>query len=193
MKYVLSLLLLIAMNGFAHAELIMRLERTGNSVDLPHLTLSNTGPGHVSAFTLTIGDEEVNFDSAVLVGTSAVDYFLLSPDDLNAGGRSDVLAFSFTDFGPLSEVTWKLDLDRDIGSATVDWQTTLFNNGGLDNAIATVVWSNDDVSILELEDVPNRDPLAPYELHVPFAVPETSTFILMAIASFVLPFFRRYV
>lgn len=192
MKYVLSLFLLIVMNGPACAGLIMRLERTGSSVDFPNLTLSNMGPGHVSAFTLTIGDEEANFDSAVLVGTSAVDYVLLSPDDLNAGDRSDVLAFSFLGLGPLSEITWKLDLDRDSGSATVDWQTTLFNNGALDNAIATVFWSNDNVSTLELMDQLNRDPLTPYEVEIPFVVPEVSTFTLAAIAAMFLSIFRRF-
>lgn len=180
MHYVIVLIVLLAATT-ARADLIVRLERTGSSVDFPHLTLVNTGPDPLLAFSLSIGNEGMNFDSAVEVfGAEDVGALLVSPDSENGLVRSDVLTLAFMHFDPGLGIALKLDLDGDAGSATVDWQTTLFNNGELPNAIATAQWDNGDSASLTLPDALSRDPLSPYELTLsPVAVPEPHTLALL--------------
>ncbi len=190
MRFILTLLLCLA-TEVAQAGMLLRLEKTGASVDFPVLTLTNDGLDSATGFSLTIGDESINFDSAQLEGTTNVDFELLSPDDLNGGLRSDVLIVSFLDFATGS-LAFKLDLDRDIGAATVDWQQTLFNNGAVPNAIATVFWASGETTSLALPDAPSRNPDAPYELHFA-AVPEPNAFFLMLVAAAGLLYVRWHV
>lgn len=184
----MSRMMMIGMIAFslcmsAHAAQFT-FERTATLPELNRLTLDNDDDAEIMGFTLTIGDLAKNFDSMSLIDVSAgVTPVLLAPDGINAGLRSDVLSLTFSGFEPGKHVVMKVDIDGDTGSQTTDWQTTLFNNGGVDNAILTVAWEGGLSRSFVLPDDPGRDAMAPYRVSVsPVSVPEPSSLLLLAVS-----------
>ncbi len=177
----------------APAGLVMTLFPTGTSVDFPRITFRNDGPSGIAALSLTIGDTAMHFDSARILDASPdFSATLLSPDEMNASMRSDVLHWIFQSFEPGDAFTAELDLDRDAGPATVDWQHTLFNNGNEPNALLSVLWDGGGESTVTLPDDPERDPSSPYEVSVaPVPVPEPTSLLLLVLGGVGLLAHRR--
>ena len=175
----------------AHAGVIMTIERTGVSVDNPQFTFTSTEGFAATHIAVTLGDTSYNFDYALpLSQTGTFALALLSPDTLNAEVRSDVLAWELIDFSVGSQFSARVDIDRDVGPATVDWQEMLFNNGELANAVLTVGWTDGTATDVLFHDEAGRDPLVPYSISVE-AVPEASSLLLGAAAISITLFFRR--
>ncbi len=187
-----SVLFCVLMPISAHAEMVMTLWRTGVSVDYPRMEMRNTGALPVTSLHLTIGDESKNFDSSqLMVADSDLLLMLLAPDDVNGVIRSDMLSWVFDGFSDDAAFTTKIDIDSDDGPAIVDWQTTLFNNGDMPNAVLSATWENGMVTSRMLSDDLGRDPLAPYSITLSEPVPEPCTFLLLLSGSGALLFFRR--
>lgn len=169
-------------------------ERTAAQPELNRLTLVNDDVNFIAGFTLTIGDIGKNFDSLTIINAdSGIVPSLVTPDGVNAGVRSDLLSINFLGFELGKSIVMKADIDGDTGSQTVDWQTTLFNNGDAANAILTVTWSDGITSSLVLPDEAGRDPMIPYHVSVPHvSVPEPVSILLLALGV-VSIFFRRVV
>ncbi len=180
----------------ARADLVVTLERTGTGVDLPLLTLVVDGPEQVAAVRLDTADPNVQFDYFQEQSRAGA-FTLVSvlPDGVNGSAWSQVLTLTFTDFGSADRISGRVDLDRQVGPDTVDWQTVLFNNGSLPNATLQVDWLTGLTTMLTFHDEPGRAPRDPYVLRAvapavlpppppPGApVPEPSTLVLGALGS----------
>jgi hypothetical protein len=137
------------------------------SWDAPTFTFLNTSTAgeQITDLSIWIGDTSYHFDtvgpadaSEALTGAT-----LLSPDRVNnnwwqIGGRSDTLAWSFTDFdaGETLIFTGEMDLDLSFGN-TVDARRVLFNNDfpfGDPNAVVTADFSDGSTASLTLPDGP---------------------------------------
>ncbi|MDB4978558.1 MAG: hypothetical protein JWM56_744 [Candidatus Peribacteria bacterium] len=168
LRFLVVLAALTGLAAGARADFVLTMERKSQTtVDSLLFTGLNNGPEEITGLSLTIGDMSKNFDYArITTQSSGLGITLLSPDTLNNAGRSDVLEWSFTGFTRSRSFGADIDIDRDTGSATVDWQTTLFNNGSLANAQLTVHWAAGPESSVILPDSPGRNVFAPYTLSV---------------------------
>lgn len=135
--------------------------------DAPTFTFVNTSTAgeRITDLSIWIGDTSYHFDtvgpadpSEALTGAT-----LLSPDRVNNnwwqfGGRSDTLAWSFSDFdaGETLVFTGEMDLDLSFGN-TVDARRVLFNNDfpfGDPNATVSAAFSDGSIASLTLPDGP---------------------------------------
>lgn len=181
MRFLLSSILFCVLTAdSSNADMVMTLWRIGVSVDYPRMEACNTGELPIMEFHLTIGDESKNFDSSnLLVVDPDLSLTLQSPDDVNDFIRSDVLSWSCDGFVDDVAFTAKIDIDSDDGPATVDWQTTLFNNGDTPNAVLSATWGNGMVTSIILPDDLERNPFAPYHIVLAEPVPEPATLLLL--------------
>lgn len=181
MRFLLSSILFCVLTAdYSNADMVMTLWRTGVSVDYPRMEACNTGELPITEFHLTIGDESKNFDSSDLLFLDPdLSLTLQSPDDVNDFIRSDVLSWFCDGFLDDVAFTSKIDIDSDDGPATVDWQTTLFNNGDMPNAVLSVTWGNGIIESMIFPDDLDRDPFAPYRIVLAEPVPEPATLLLL--------------
>lgn len=118
--------------------------------DSPIFTLTNTGAGlgvQIDSVSISIGDTNYNFDKFMVgnypiqapTGGTATPVGL---DAVDGSIRSDVATLGFTGFDEGESASWRLELDPDSYEAFVNFRTVLFNNGGADNALVSVMFSN---------------------------------------------------
>lgn len=106
--------------------------------------LTNTSDStELVRFAITIGDATHNWDAASFYAqTGPIAATLVTPDDLDDGVRSDDIVYEFSGFGPGEAYSFRGDVDPDSFDAILDFRSILFNNGGADNAIVTVDFSD---------------------------------------------------
>jgi hypothetical protein len=142
------------------------LDSSGGNWDRPVFVFANTSTAGeaITDLSISIGDTSYHWD--FVAGTdpseAATGATLLSPDRTNnnwwaAGGRSDVLSWSFSDFQAGEALTFTADLDFDwsFGSSE-DARSVLFNNDGFfwsdPNALVSATFSDGSVASLTLPD-----------------------------------------
>lgn len=190
-RRIMVLALLLSYGASAYAGVILTLKRTGASVDMPIMSVEHTGGAALTALAVSLGDTSFNFDSAQPTAfTGSFSLTLLTPDEVNAEMRSDVLSWSLADFTSGDMWSARLDIDSDMGPATVDWQATLFNNGDLENAVLSLLWADGLTEDVAFHDELQRDPLAPYVIEC-HGVPETGS-LWLALAGATALAWRRF-
>jgi hypothetical protein len=136
--------------------------------DQPVFTISNgsTAGEAITDLSITIGDTSYHFDavgaadpSEALTGATLLSPNRVQNDWWAAGGTSDVLAWSFTDFDAGESLVFSVDLDLDaaIFGSFADARLVLFNNDfpfGDPNAVVTATFSDGSTAALTLPDGP---------------------------------------
>ncbi|MEO0762421.1 MAG: hypothetical protein AAFZ09_11530, partial [Pseudomonadota bacterium] len=148
MGVALALALLPAAAQAAVLDFRLTFDGTGTTIpgtrNVPLVTIENLGDGQIESFELTIGDTAFNFDGVYQLsdpagGTSTIEV----GDDLIFGNTSpvfDSIRLGFTGFDRGEQVSFGLDIDDDSGAVQQDFARVLFDNGDIDNAVATVVF-----------------------------------------------------
>lgn len=102
--------------------------------DRPSFNLVNmSDPGlNMVNFQMLIGDTSYNFDRIVsMSGLAGVGGSVVVGDAFDAGARTDLLEFAFTDFNPGEAFGWVAELDKDgFNDTSSNFRTVFFNNGG---------------------------------------------------------------
>lgn len=117
---------------------------SGNT-NVPTMTLVNTGDAgfRITGFGLSAGPTNRGWDYVQsLVAPAGGTATLLAPDDANNGARAYAIEIGFTDFDATEQASWIADLDTDTGNLTLDYRTTLFNNGSAPNAALSVAFES---------------------------------------------------
>jgi hypothetical protein len=133
---------------------------------------------------MTIGLESKHFDVAAAAALHGMGSFtLVSPDTVNFGLRSDVVAYTFTGFDPGDVFQFLVDPDDDITlNSDENYTMILFNNGLSANSLITVTFS-DGISLAGmLPDFEGNEPFIFRQSQL-LGTPEPSTFALLAVGS----------
>jgi len=153
----------------AHAGTVSFSLTNGSDGGMPFNTaafsLTNTSADGVrlTAFSLTIGDTQFNFDEIYqsaeqFIGGDGSQTALLTTGDRNQdNGGPDLFAYSFTNFGVGMSFRGQWDVDNDNGTWDYDSRTILFNNGPAANAVASFSFSDGSTIDYTFPDLPILD------------------------------------
>jgi hypothetical protein len=122
----------------------------------PVVTLRNDSDPTIliTGLNWSIGDTSKNFDASVMEA-GPMTFSQTSPDNnLNGGGRSNVVLYTFTGFDPGETFSFRVDIDRDNTDSTEDYRTVLFNNGAAANSTITVSFSTGSPIVFAIPDDP---------------------------------------
>jgi hypothetical protein len=151
----------------AHALPTWTLGLTATDWDAPVFTLTNTSDAGelVTDLSILVGNDFYNFDTVLGTDPSeaTTGATLVSPDRVQnnwwqAGGRTNEVAWTFTDFDPGEVFTFQVELDHDfaLGGNVVDARDVLFNNDFWiftnENALVSATFSDGSVVALTLPD-----------------------------------------
>ncbi len=159
--------------------------KISGSTNTPTIRLTNLSDAdQITAFNFTIGDTAKNFDvifsfTNPLGGTRT----LLAPDVADNGARTDNIGLTFTGFDAGEFAQFVADIDRDSSpfNTVENYRTIFFNNGALDNAVATVTFSSGNNLVLALPDGSLTNTV--YTFTSATNVPETGSTAWLALAT----------
>ncbi|WP_339949805.1 hypothetical protein [uncultured Albimonas sp.] len=136
------------------------------SADHPAILVENRSEdgARLLALNLSVGDTRFNFDRVTNRRRFGVSSATLTKGGTGqAGQRTDAIAFAFSGFDPGDSFSFRVELDPDGGSGTVDFRSIFFGNdgdGAVPNATMTALFDGDRTLTARFGEA-----LAPAESH----------------------------